>query len=266
MAGELPANASEEEKEEHEKLVKRLKRLNSPGDAAKVLREQDKLIPTLKRAAPPKNATPEQMAQWRAEVGIPESPDKYEIKLPDGLVLGDHEKPLVDEYVKALHGEHATPAQVNAGVAAYLRIRDQEVQRIQEQDVNDSKTVEDELRQEWGGEYRRNVESVNAMLGNLPTDVAEAVKNARGPGGKALVNNVGVMTWLAGLARERGFVGATLTPQGGDLGASVSAEIKEIEAKMWNPDGTRGPYYSDPKMQARYQELKAAEGRLKKAA
>lgn len=267
MAGTLADDATPEAKEEHEKTLKMLKRFTSPAALAQSLREQQRLISSgaLKKGLPAK-ATEEQIKEWRAENGIPESPDKYELKLPDGLVLGDTEKPLIDEYVKALHGENATPAQVNAGVAAYLNIRNAEVQRVQEQDVADSKATEDELRAEWGGEYRTNIASIEAMLGNMPKEAAEALKNARGPGGKALINNPGIVAWLAGQARVQGFVGATMTPNGGDLGKTVDDEIAAIEATQFNKDGTKNPaYWKSDKAIARYSQLLESRNRLNKA-
>jgi hypothetical protein len=44
----------------------------------------------------PANATPEQQAQWRLENGIPESWDRYDVALEDGLQIGETDRPLVN--------------------------------------------------------------------------------------------------------------------------------------------------------------------------
>lgn len=265
MAGDLPETATDDEKTEHAKLLKRLQRFTTPADAAKALREQDKIIPLAKRAAPPKNATPEQLAEWRKEAGIPEKPEDYKIELPKGMVLGDHDKPIIDGFIKAMHGQNVTEATVNAAVAWYLQDRQDQLERMQESDKAYRSAMEETLREEWGSDFKANKSGVENLVNQWPEDVRTALLSARTAEG-FLIENPGVMKALAGMARELGYVGSTVVPAGGDLGASVDDAIAKIEGSMFLESGEKNPaYWKSEKQQARYAELLSQRERMNKA-
>lgn len=256
--GELPENATDEQKAEHDKAMKLAKRYNSPADLLKAQREAQRKISAGELKAPlPKDATPEQVAEWRKENGIPETPDKYDLGLPQGVVLSDEDQGLVSAWVEKVHGVNALPDVVKAGAAALVELRDKQAAAIQEADVEHSKEVLDTLTAEWGSDYRKNIDGIESLLKSAPKEVADAIKNARGPGGKALINNVGVVTWLAAHARELGYVGGTVVPQGGDLGKSVEDEIAALEKRMAEPE-----WHKDLKGKARYMQLIDARNRM----
>lgn len=263
MAGALPENAGDDEKAEHTKLLNRLKRFNSPADAAKALREQDKLISSgaLKRALP-KNPTPEQLTEWRKENGIPESADKYDLGVPQDLDLNDLDHEMLGDWAAEAHAANAPPELVKAGTQAFLKMREKVATQMEERNREAKKQVEDALRAEWGQEYRTNVQGVESLLGNSNSQAVRDLLMARTPDGVQLLNNPDVVRWLAGHARELGFVGATVIPQGGDLGKGIDDEIASIEASMFNKDGTKNSaYWGSEKQVKRYSELLEAKKR-----
>lgn len=249
-----------------EKTAKLMERYASPTEMAKALRELNVRISKGELKAPlKKDASPEELKAWREEQGIPETPDKYDLTLPDGLVIGDNDKPYVDAYVAALHAENASPAVVKAGVAAYMQARQQQVAAIAERDGTQREEVEAELVAEWGhSDFKRNVAAVKSMLGQADSEVADMVLNARGPDGRAIANSPKVLRWLAQHARELGYVGGTIPPAGGSNAETVDSEIKKIEGLQYLEGGARNPaYWKDEKLQARYRELLEARNRLK---
>lgn len=262
--GELPETATPEQREEHDKAMKLAKRYNSPADLLKAQREAQRRISAGElKAGLSKNATPEEVAAWRRDNGIPETPDKYELGLPAGTVLGDDDKALLDDWVKEVHGVNASPEVVQKGAKALVALRDKQIQALADKDKNDMAAFEDELRPEWGTDYRQNLEGVRAMIAHAGAEVAETILNARGAGGTALANNPAVMKWLAAHAREMGFVGHTIVPAGGDIGKSIDDEIKAIEDLQRTHDGHK-QYLRDVKMQNRYRELLGARERRSK--
>lgn len=263
--GTLPDDASPEQKEEHDKLTKLVKRFNTLPDAVKALREAQRKISSGELKAPlPKNATPEQVAEWRRENGIPEKPEDYKIELPKGAVLGDADKPIVDGFVKAMHEKNTPPDVVNAAVAWYVQSQEERLQAMAESDKAYRAAMEDTLREEWGSDFRANKDGVEAMVGQWPEEVRKALLTAR-TGEGFLIEHPGVMRALADQARQLGFVGATVVPKGGDLGASVDQEIAAIEKSMFNEDGTKNSaYWKSDKAQARYAQLLETRGRLAK--
>lgn len=249
-----------------EKAKKLFERYTDPVAAGKALRELNLRISKGELRSPlKKDATPEELNAWRQEHGIPDKPEGYELKFDNGLVIGDDDKPLVDQYVAAMHAQNATPEMVKAGVQTYLKMAADIAAGRKEMDADHSSETQEILRQEWGGDYKKNLGGMSALLTHAGKDVEEAVLNARGPDGRGLFNNPAVVKWFSGHARELGFTGGTVTPAGGDRMESVDQEISKIEGLMNNADGTRNPvYWKDEKMQGRYRDLLQARERLKK--
>lgn len=264
MAGTLADDASEEEKVEHGKRLALLKRFNSPAEAAKKIREQEKLIASGAHKKPlAKNATPEQIAAWRAENGIPDSPDKYDLTMPDGLVFGGDDKPVIDQLVKNLHAANASNDVVKGALKAYAEIKATAQEARIERNDNTRQETEDVLRGEWGQDYRENISSVKAMLDHAGESVANDIFQAVDANGVQIVNKPGVMKWLAQHARELGFVQGTVVPAGGDIGSGIEDQIAAIEKTMFNENGSKNPaYWQSEKAQANYTKLLEARERL----
>jgi hypothetical protein len=261
--GEEKDGDAPETKAEREKMAKLAGRYNTMGDALKALREAQRKISSGEVKAPlAKDATPEQVAAWRKDNGIPETPDKYDLGLPDGTVLGDSDKKIVTAWVAKVHGANASPDVVKAGTAAYLAIRDEMALEVAERNAEAKQNVAATLGAEWGADYKANVAGVDSLLDQADSDVVEALVGARGSDGIQLLNNPKVMKWFAGHARELGFVGATVVTQGGDLGKSIDDELASIKKTMYLESGERNPdYWKNEKAQERYRELLGAKER-----
>lgn len=258
MAGELPETATDADKEAHGKLLKKLSRYNTPAEVAKALRAAEVRISSGElKAVLPKNATPEQVAEWRKENGIPEAPDKYDLTLPDGMKVEADDQPLVDAFVKDMHGLNATPEMVKGAVTSFMRMRGAQIEKIVQMDADTKAAAEDDLRAEWGEDYRTNVAGIDAMLGQADSSVKEAILRARDPSGAALANNPAVLKWLAAHARELGYVGATVVPAGGDLGKTIDDELGDLKKQMGTDEWAK-----NAKGQARYMQLIDAKKRL----
>lgn len=256
MAGSLPETATDEELAEHDKLLKRLKRFSSPADAAKAIREHDKLIASgaLKKQLP-KSATPEQVAEWRKENGIPEKPDGYDLGIPKDAELSDRDTEFLAEWAAQAHGVNASPEVVRAGVQSFLSLREKLVDQMHQANAEAKKAAEDELRSEWGHDYRANVDGIDSLLRHAGGEVQQALLGARMADGVQLMNHPAVARWLSSHARELGFVGATVVPSGGDVGKTIDAELESIYALM-DSDPKK---YRSAQVQQRLHELTTAK-------
>ena len=266
MAGALPETATAEEEAEHGKLMNRLKRMTTPADVAKALREHDRMLSRgeVKRALP-KDATPEQVAEYRKAHGIPEAADKYDLGLPKDVELTDLDRKMLDGWTAKAHATNATPEQVKAGVEAYMDMRTAVDEQAAEADAKARDATIEELRSEWGVDYRNNTGGVTSMLNQCDSEAREAILAATMPGGVKLVHQAPVMRALAAQARMLGFAGGITLPSGQDAGKTVDDEIAGIEKSMFNEDGTKNPdYWKNSKAQSRYSELLQAKERLKK--
>lgn len=260
MAGVLPDDATEDQKADHTKLLKRLQRFNTPADAAKALREQDKLISSgqLKRALT-KDAKPEQIAEWRKENGIPESADKYDLGVPADIELSEFDNKMLTGFAARAHAANMTPEQAKAATAAFFETREAIAESVQKADAEALAETTETLRAEWGADFRANFDGINSWLINQDSQAVEALKSARLANGVSLLNNVEVRRMLAAHARELGYVGSTVVPSGGDLGASIETELADLKKQMGTAD-----WEKNSKGQARYMQLVEAQSRMNK--
>tara|TARA_R110002074_G_C12558458_1_gene667622 strand:- start:19596 stop:20540 length:945 start_codon:yes stop_codon:yes gene_type:complete len=244
-----------------EKLLKRFARYGSPKDLANALvNAQNKISSGELKAGKPADASPEQLAEWRKANGIPDTPDKYDLTLPDGLVIGEADKPLVGEVLAAAHAADASPEVVKAVVAAYYKTQDAQAAKQADSDANQREETMVALRQEWGNEYTRNVNIVNGYLGSLPDGLGGKIAGSRGPDGLPLGNDPAMARWLAGLAREANPL-ASVISGAGDKSSLLADEIASFKTKMGDKssDYWKGP--NAEKNQARYRELLEAESK-----
>ena len=133
----------------------------------------------LKAISPyPAAGTPEQQAAWRAEAGIPTKPEEYKVEPPQGVVIGEADKPFVEGWLKHAHTKNLSNEAVNAGIAWWgeERIRRQEAAAQVQTDLK--RETEDKLRAEWGQEFRPTMTRIEGLLdANLPagSDMKEAI-------------------------------------------------------------------------------------------
>lgn len=246
-----------------EKELKRLARFASEADVYKAYRELEKKKSSGELKAPlPKDATPEQLAEWRKDNGIPEAPDKYDLKFDNGLVIGEQDKPLIDEFVTKMHGENATPSQVKAAIASYYEILGKQQQELAEKDAAFKDEALEGLREEWGGDFKKNLNAVNGFLQSLPEDTRLAFENARTPDGKLIGNDPAIIKWLAATAYEINPAATIMPSSVTNPGAAIGDEIASIEKLIGdrNSEYWKGP--NAEKLQSRYSELLSAREKI----
>lgn len=265
--GYWPDDWREKMAEGDDKFLETLKRYASPLAFRDAFKEQRKLISSGKlKAALPENATPEQVAAWRADNGIPESPDKYDVTVAEGHVWGEADKPLIESFAKAAHEANMTPAAVKSALKWYGDLQAKQVEQMQNADAEFKKANVDELREEWGGEYRMNLRIVDEFFESLPDGLGELLVGARDANGRPLAANAKLARWAAQQQREANPI-ATVMPGGGiNSMQAMEGEITKLKTMMADKSG---PYWKGPeaeKHQARYRELLTAKDRLGKRA
>jgi hypothetical protein len=251
------------EGDERNKTLTMLQRLNDPTALAKKIREQDKLISSgAHRKAPGADATPEQLAAYRAEIGVPNEPKGYLDKLPEGLVIGDDDAPLVDLFLNKMHAENAPPAHVNAALAAYYELQEVAQENfITEQTANKERVV-DSLRGKWGSDYRANMNGIKNISDGFFGEASSLFQEAMLPDGTPLMNHQGILEGLSALARELNPGAAIIPAGGGNVQQGVDAEIAKIEESMNAPGGYE-KHMRSPGQQQRYTQLIEAREKYK---
>jgi hypothetical protein len=254
---------------EDQKALKQLERYGSPADLYKKTRELEAKFSSgdYKRDLP-KDAKPEEVAAWRVERGIPDKPEGYleKLALPDGMVLGEADKPIVASFAEAALDGNMDAGQLSKLVTQYYKMQDQIAQQRAAADQEYKRSAEDELRAEWGPDYRPNLNAVKNLLAGMPEGAADNLLGGRLADGTRIGDNPGVVKWLASMSRELN-PAATLIPAGtGDVGKGVNDRIADIEKLMGDRSSD---YWRGPKadaMQQEYRDLVDARDKMKSRA
>lgn len=233
-----------------EKAAKQLGRYASPEAMAEAhLALKRRMDSGEFKAVLPKNATEADLKAWRADNGIPEKADGYDLK---GVKIGADEKPVVDALLQQAHAANYTPEQTRAAVDFYQKNRQQKIQQRLEKDETERSAALDALASEWGGSFARNKNLIGNVLSIFPEKVRESVMSARLPDGTLLFNNVDAIRGFVAMELRNNPAGIVVPAGDGELGKSMLDEYNAI-LKVKNEDRTK--YNKDKTMNAREQVL-----------
>lgn len=215
----------------------------------------------LKQNVPfPAAGTPEQQAAWRKDHGVPAKAEEYTLAFKDGLVFGEVDKPFVDDFLKVAHESNASPEQVGKILAWYQESQERVIEAQETRDAAFLQESEDQLRAEWGPEFRTNVNAIRGLVDTIPEEVRELFVNARLQDGNALMNHPQMARWLVATARTVNPVATVVPGAGANVASAIEDEIASIE-KVMQTD--RKSYNKNEKMQARLRELYSARERAR---
>lgn len=239
-----------------EKELKQLGRYGSVQDIWKKSRELEKRLSSGElRPVLGKNATEDEVKAYRAANGIPESPEKYDVG-----TVPESAKVFMNPLLKAAHETNQTPEQVKATLAAWRSIEATVREQAFEKDQATKQASEDELREEWGPEYRRNIAAIENELDlTAEPGLKELILNGRTGDGTPFAADARVMRWLLGTALARNPAATVVPANGADPMKGIDERMGEIE-KMMRTD--RESYMKNDKVQAEYRQLIEAKQKL----
>ena len=243
------------------KVLKRLERYASPVAALDALFAAQAKISSgdLKSVLKP-DASPEEVASWREDNGIPASPADYELSLPSGRIIGEADKPIVDEFLASAHEANMHPNQVNKALDWYMTKQETVQQEQMARDEETRMSAMEQLREEFGPDLKRNV-----MLAkeSVPEDIRDEFMGGRLADGTLIGDNPVVIRWLANVARELNPIATVAPGSGTNAVQAVDNEIASLKAMMGD---RQGEYWKGPKasqLQARYRDLVSAKERTR---
>lgn len=252
-----------------EKKLSRLSRYASPQAALDaMIAAQNKISSGEYKAVTPfpEKGTPEEQNLWRQANGIPDAPDKYDFKLPSGMVIGDNDKQIIDDFAKFAHAKNVPNDAVAATIQWYMdfqeRAAEMEATAIQQY----RQTSEDELRAEWGPDYRPNLTAINNMLSQAPEGIKDMFLGGTLADGTPIGNSPEMLRYLASMALQLN-PHTTLVPgAGANVASAIEDEVSKLDTMMRDRSSE---YWKGPnaeKNQNRYRELVAARDKMKKTA
>lgn len=201
---------------------------------------------------PAEGATEDDIKAFREQHGIPLEAEGYFNNLPDGVVIGEDDKVYFDDFAKDMHEANMPPELAPFVATWYNKFMENEQTARVEGDREHKQEMEDGLRDDWGPDFRANMNLFSAYLKkSLGEEAHEAFVNARGLDGRGILNNRDVVSWLTGIARKEN-PELQLVQPGGDAMQTLNDEIAALE-KYMAEDRTK--YNNDVQAQERLKEL-----------
>ena len=238
------------------KILQRLGRFATPEDMWRSYTALEARMSSGEiKSGKPKDATPEQLTQWRKENGIPEKPADYDLKFDNGLVIGEEDKPVIDAFIEVAHKNDLPPSAVKEAVAWYYAAAEKQTEDRAAADLKAAQETTDTLRAKFGNEYRPNINAMHSLLDLAPAGLKDSLLHGRLADGTPIGSAPAAIEWLVGLARQLNPVG-TVVPAGTvNPGQAIEAEISKYESMLGNRNSE---YWKGDKAQwhqNRYKEL-----------
>lgn len=259
---DLPQNWRELLAGDDKDALTALGRITDPKSLGKSFVEMRKQLSKAQKAELPKDATPEQVTEYRKANGIPEKADGYLAGLPKDVTFSDEQKPMVGKFTESMLALNTPPQYVHAALAAYKQVEADTQENVRVANEQAAVVGREALIEEWGSnaEFKANIGAIENMKAGWPKEVREAFDQSRGPDGLNIWNRPDVVKAMAQLARDLNPASTVVPGYGAEQTKALGTEIETIEKTMRD---TPDKYWGDVKMQRRYGELLGAREALK---
>ena len=255
-----------------EKALARLKRFGGPQGVIKsLLAAEHKIRSGEYKKIPGADATDEEKAAWRKELGVPDKPDGYKVPDVEGHKWLDEDKPIINTFLQQLHGADASQAVIDKMLSTYATITTAQKEAVANKDRSDLVAIRDHMRDQHGPEFRSIDRLMNRALNDpelMPDGLGDLLKSARGPDGTKLIATPAMANWLAQLALDNYGAGAMVTGDGETTISSREEELVNMRQsnidKYQNGRNAKGQSFAEELLEIR-QKKAASGGRMRRA-
>ena len=202
---------------------------------AEVVRSYAALQSRLGRSVvkPGPDASAEELASYRRQLGVPESAEDYDLQLPENLPERLRSDPggeaLREDFLKAMHQAGASNAVVQQALDWYYGTITQSLEQQAKRASDRRDEAEASLRQEWGGEHERNLTLAQRAVTAFGDDVFVDFLESAEVGGAKLGDHPAFVRAFAAIGRAMG-EDLPLSGEGENHGGSLHARIDALHA------------------------------------
>jgi hypothetical protein len=208
-----------------EASLKLASRYTSPRAVWQKLLAQEQVIRRGAHKIPdelPPTATPEQVAEYRKAVGVPEAPDGYELRFSPDAHAGELENSIARNMAAFAHEQNIPAKYMRKAFEGYeqelIRVRrEEQTTRTRQVARNDV-----DLQKEWAGDYSRNARLLADWMEVRPS-LSQAVK--------AFAHDKGVIQELMQDILEMAEPDALIGGEPGLGGKGIDDRIDELAGK-----------------------------------
>lgn len=236
-------------------LLKDLERYDSPAAVAKANAEAKKKLrsgrPADDEPMPDVEKEPDKAKEWRKARGIPDDPTGYAVPDTVKALVTDADKPRLTAFTEAMHAQGIPSSAAGAVMEWYFKEQDAIATAIAETDKENGESLQEELRSEWGTDFRPNSTLAKRYAEKVFGDVPWT--EARLPDGRRMGDDPRILRAMADAGRaEFGDVSFANS----DSANKTMARKQELEIMMRDD---RAKYMADPKLGKEYEAIIDAE-------
>lgn len=251
----------------YKKELARLKNISDPAGVYGMYREiEGRMTSGGLIKMPGKDAKEEEVKEFQKALGWTEKPEEMldKIQLQDEAVLGDDDKPVLNEFLSSVHGSTNAADFVSKAANWYFARQEAAAAEMDEADFEFKDESTKALKAEWGASYKRRASAIASVFATAPggSDAKNAegvyhrLINARTPDGKVIGNDPDILRWLDSIRNE--INPAASVVEDGAGAQSVDAELEKIRA-LRKTDSQK--YWSEA-TQKRERELLEAQEKI----
>ena len=246
-----------------DKQATQLERFTTPADFGKAYFGLQSRVTSGDVLKPlPDDATEDDLKAFREQQGIPLEAKGYLDDLPDGLVIGEDDMPFMVDMVEKTYDLNMSKPQMHGLIKWYNEFTEGADAARHENDEKLRMETEDLFRKDWGSEYRKNTNLINALIeGQFGMD-AKAFLDARTPEGAPLLADAGVLKGLINMSRQINPSGE-LVENNANVMTSMEDEL-DVLKKFMRDDRTA--WNASPEKAERFQILVTAIAKQKERA
>ena len=213
---------------EDDKALNQLKRFKSPQTLLKSYQEAQKRISEgVKPLAVNADSTPEELAAYRKQMGIPEEASGYGLKFQNDA-FNESGSEALNGWQEFAHAHNMTPEVAQQALEWYEDIQTAQEQQRSENAWNARVETEVALKQELGGEFESTKAAIGAFLeGKLSAEGKMALLGQTFENGTILGDNIHFVRLMADVARDHVGPDAIFSGDVEALSQDVQAEIDE---------------------------------------
>lgn len=204
----------------------------TPADLLKGYVEAEKLIGRKGVAVPGENATAEEVAAYRTALGVPETPDAYGLKAPEGIPPEVWSDDSAKAFASEAHKLGLTPQQAQGLAGWWAGAMAQQVASMGLE--ADGRPFEDVLREEWGGQFEAKMDLAKRAVREFGADEQTLAAFEAKAGGAALVRMFARIGEKVGEDKPAG------------MGGDAAPVVTDPKAKAMEIINAPGSPYRDP--------------------
>lgn len=217
-----------------QKSAKALEKFSTIDDLAQSYIESQKRISQgFKAPELPKNATEEQVKEYRKAIGVPDAPDGY--AFPEGLSVKEEDKPLWGLFNQFALQNNLSQAEFNKVAPAYYAMEAAMREQAEKEFKEVARAQDEDVKAMWGSDAAINMQANEAFLKKQGgVELAQLVLGATSADGKPLGNHPQMAKFLNDVARAYGY--SDVMRGGGADAKSIADEKNEIVQRKLQPD------------------------------